>query len=163
MRRIVGSFGGVGFAPVAAGTWGSLAALATGYLLHRLGGFPLLGLATLAALAAGLWAARREAEAPGKFDPSWIVIDEVVGMWIALFPLSLGLWINDAPPALFPWPGWVSAFLIFRVLDIWKPGPVGWADRLRGPAGVMLDDIVAGLLAAICVAVAAAISHGLLA
>ncbi len=160
MRRIVGSFGGVGLAPGPAGTWGSLAALATGYLLHRAGGFPLLGAATLAALAAGLWAARREPGATGKFDPSWIVIDEVVGMWIALFPLSLGLWLNGAPPALFPWPGWVSAFLIFRLLDIWKPGPVGWADRRHGAAGVMLDDVIAGAITALAVTLMAGIAHG---
>ena len=85
-----------------------------------------------------------------------------IGQWIALFPLSAGLWLMGAPPALFPWPGWVGGFLMFRIFDIWKPGPVGWADGLRGPAGVMLDDVIAGLLAAICVAVAAAISHGLL-
>lgn len=160
MRRIVGSVGGIGFAPVAAGTVGSLAALAAGYLLHWLGGFPLLAAATLAALAAGLWAARAEGDAPGKFDPSWIVIDEVVGMWIALFPLSLGLWLHDAPPALFPWPGWVSAFLIFRLLDIWKPGPVGWADRRSGAFGVMIDDVIAGALAAVVVTAMAAIAHG---
>lgn len=160
MRRIVGSFGGVGFAPVAAGTWGSLAALLAGYLLHRGGGFPLLAVATLAALLAGLWAARREADSPGKFDPSWIVIDEVVGMWIALFPLSLGLWLHGAPAALFPWPGWVSAFLIFRLLDIWKPGPVGWADRRHGAMGVMLDDVIAGALTAVAVTSMAAVAHG---
>ena len=47
-------------------------------------------------------------------------------------PLSLGLWLAGAPPALFPWPGWVSAFVLFRLFDIWKPGPVGWADRREG-------------------------------
>ncbi|MBB5223345.1 phosphatidylglycerophosphatase A [Amaricoccus macauensis] len=163
MRRIVGSFGGVGFAPVGAGTWGSLAALVIGYLLHWLGGFPLLAIATVIAFAAGLWAAQHEVGSPGKFDPSWIVIDEVVGMWIALFPLSLGLWLNDAPASLFPWPGWVSAFVIFRLLDIWKPGPVGWADRRRGAAGVMLDDVIAGILTALAVTVMAGIAHGWLA
>lgn len=168
MRRIVGSFGGIGFAPVAAGTWGSLAALGLGYLLHRLGGFPLLAAATLLALLAGLWAARRELADPGKLDRSWpdrswIVIDEVVGMWIALFPLSLGLWLNGAPAGLFPWPGWVSAFLIFRLLDIWKPGPVGWAGRRHGAAGVMLDDVLAGVLTALAVTLMAGIAHGWLA
>lgn len=160
MRRIIGSFGGVGFAPRAAGTWGSLAALATGYVLHRAGGFPLLAAATLVALGAGLWAAWRECDDPLEPDPSWIVIDEVVGMWIALFPLSLGLWLAGAPPALFPWPGWVSAFILFRVLDIWKPGPVGWADRRHGPAGVMFDDVIAGVLTALAVTVMAGIAHG---
>ena len=76
--------------------------------------------------------------------PSHIVIDEVVGQWIALMPLSAGLWFAGAPPQLFPWPGWVVGFLLFRLFDIWKPGPVGWADRRKGPTGVMLDDVVAG-------------------
>lgn len=160
MRRVVGSVGGVGFAPVAAGTVGSLVALAAGYLLHRLGGFPLLGLATVGALFAGLWAARGDEGASGKFDPSWIVIDELVGMWIALFPLSLGLWLHGAPPALFPWPGWVSAFVIFRLLDIWKPGPVGWADQQEGAVGVMIDDVIAGALTAVAVTAMAAVAHG---
>jgi phosphatidylglycerophosphatase A len=160
MWHIVGSFGGVGYAPVAAGTWGSAAALVTGYLLHWAGGFPLLAVATVLALVAGLWAAARDSASSQTVDPSWIVIDEVVGMWIALFPLSLGLWLHDAPASLFPWPGWVSAFLIFRALDIWKPGPVGWADRRHGAAGVMLDDVIAGVLTALAVTAMAGIAHG---
>ena len=78
-------------------------------------------------------------------------------------PLSAGLWFAGAPPQLFPWPGWVSAFLLFRLFDIWKPGPVGWADRRPGPTGVMLDDVVAGLIAAALVTLLAALAHGWLA
>lgn len=163
MTRLIATFGGVGLLRPAPGTWGSLAALPLGYGLHWLGGFPLLLLATVLLGLIGYWATAAELAGAADQDPAEIVVDEVVGQWIALFPLSAGLWLMGAPPALFPWPGWVGGFLMFRVFDIWKPGPVGWADRLRGPAGVMLDDIVAGLLAAICVAVAAAISHGLLA
>ena len=59
-------------------------------------------------------------------------------------PLSFGLWHAGAPPALFPWPGWVGGFLLFRLFDIWKPWPVSWADRRKGPTGVMLDDVLAG-------------------
>jgi phosphatidylglycerophosphatase A len=60
------------------------------------------------------------------------------------------------------WPGWVTAFLAFRLFDIWKPGPIGWADRRGDALGVMLDDILAGLAAALCVMAGAAISHGVL-
>ena len=88
------------------------------------------------------------------------MIDEVVGQWVALMPLSLGLWAAGAPAHLFPWPGWVGGFVLFRLFDIWKPGPVGWADRRKGPTGVMLDDVVAGVLAALVVTLLAAVAHG---
>ena len=65
-------------------------------------------------------------------------------MWIALWPLSAGLWHAGADPWVFPWPGWVGAFLMFRLFDVWKPGPVGWADRQPGAMGVMLDDVDRG-------------------
>ena len=163
MTRIIATFGFIGLIPVAAGTFASLAALATGYLLHRLGGFPLLAAATVVA-----YGARHLGDPGGNLRaarprPADIVIDEVVGQWIALMPLSAGLWFAGAPPGLFPWPGWVSAFLLFRLLDIWKPGPIGWADRRPGPTGVMLDDAIAGLVAAALVTVLAALAHGWLA
>ncbi len=157
--RLLASFGGTGFLRPAPGTWGSAAALPFGWLLHGLGGPAALLAATGALFAAGLWAvAAEERQGSGK-DPGWIVIDEVVGMWIALLPLSFGLAAAGAAAWTFPWPGWVGAFLAFRVFDIWKPGPVGWADRRPGAMGVMLDDVIAGLFAAIAVAAAAAVAH----
>ncbi len=160
MTRFIATFGFIGLLPVAAGTFGSLAALPTGYLLHLAGGFPALALATLLAYGLGFWATRVETFESHDLDPSHIVIDEVVGQWIALMPLSAGLWFAGAPPQLFPWPGWVFAFLLFRLFDIWKPGPIGWAARRRGPTGVMLDDVFAGLAAAIVVTLMAGIAHG---
>lgn len=159
MTRLVATFFYVGLLRPAPGTWGSLVAVPLGYLLHRLGGFPLLGAATLALFALGLWAVRRETAADPTEDPSEFVVDEVVGQWIALFPLSAGLWAMGADPSLFPWPGWVGGFLMFRLFDIWKPWLVGRADRLHSPLGVMLDDVVAGVFAAIVVAAAAAVAH----
>ena len=50
--------------------------------------------------------------------------------------------------------------MLFRLFDIWKPGPVGWADRRKGPTGVMLDDVIAGLMAAVVVTLMAGIAHG---
>ena len=160
MTRLVATFGYVGFLPGPAGTWGSLVALPLGYLLHLLGGPLLLAAAIVVAYAAGQWATRIEIFEQEDLDPSHIVIDEVVGQWIALMPLSLGLWLGGAPAHLFPWPGWVGGFVFFRLFDIWKPGPVGWADRRKGPTGVMLDDVAAGLLAALVVTLLAAIAHG---
>lgn len=160
LTRGIATFAGVGRIPGPAGTWGSLAALATGYGLHVAGSFPLLALATLAAIAVGWWATDIEIHGQDDLDPGHIVIDEVAGQWLALWPLSLGMWHIGAPATLFPWPGWVSAFVLFRLLDIWKPGPVGWADRRRGPTGVMLDDVLAGVIAALIVTLLAAVAHG---
>ncbi len=158
--QAIATFGYVGLLPGPAGTYGSLAAIATGYGLHWLGGFPLLALATLVACALGFWATQVEILDKDDLDPREIVIDEVTGQWLALWPLSLGLWHAGVAAHVFPWPGWVGAFVVFRLLDIYKPGPIGWADRRKGPAGVMLDDVIAGLLAALVVAAAAAVAHG---
>jgi phosphatidylglycerophosphatase A len=160
LPRAVATFGYVGLAPVAPGTVASAVAVPLAYVLHWAGGFPLLLIATLAAVAAGLWASAREIVGRVDKDPGEIVIDEVAGQWIALWPLSLGLWWMGAPPHVFPWPGWVGAFVLFRLFDILKPGPVGWADRKGGAMGIMLDDLIAGVLAALCVAAAAALAHG---
>jgi len=162
MSRLIATFGYVGLMRPAPGTWGSLAALPLAWLLHWAGGFPLLLIATVAVFAVGYWATKAETAAGGDPDPSEIVIDEVVGQWIALFPLSAGLWFAGAAPHVFPWPGWVGGFIMFRIFDIWKPWPVSWADGLHGPLGVMLDDVLAGFMAAVCVAAAAAFAHGVL-
>ncbi len=61
-----------------------------------------------------------------------------------------------------PWPGWIAAFLFFRLFDIWKPGPIGRADRRGDAAGVMLDDLWAGVFAGIARLVAAGLAHGVL-
>lgn len=163
MIRGITSFFGAGLLPVAPGTWGSLAALPAGYLLHYLGGFPLLLAATVLVFALGLWATAKATEGQDDHDPSEIVIDEVVGQWIALMPISAGMWHAGFAPHLFPWPGWVGAFLMFRLFDIWKPWPVSWADNMHTPLGVMLDDVLAGIMAAIVVLGAAVLWHGVLA
>jgi phosphatidylglycerophosphatase A len=76
-------------------------------------------------------------------------------------PLPLGLAMAGRDVGLLAlWPGWVGAFLMFRLFDIWKPWPVSAADRMHGVAGVMLDDLVAGLIAAVLVTGAAALAHG---
>ncbi len=158
--QAVATFGYIGLIPGPAGTWGSMAAIPVAYGLHWLGGFPLLALATALLYGVGYWATRIEILDMDDLDPSEIVVDEVVGQWIALWPLSFGLWHAAVAPHVFPWPGWVGAFLLFRLFDVSKLGPVGWADRRKGPTGVMLDDVIAGAMAAVVVTVAAAISHG---
>lgn len=118
----------------------------------------MLILATLVVCVAGYWATAEETRGQADHDPSEIVIDEVAGQWIAFLPVSFGAAMVGADLTAL-WPGWVTAFLAFRFFDILKPGPVGWADRKAGPLGVMLDDVIAGLLAALVVIVLAALAH----
>ncbi|MDW8443712.1 MAG: phosphatidylglycerophosphatase A [Acetobacteraceae bacterium] len=138
MTRAIASLFGAGFLRPAPGTWGSLAALVPGAaVLAWVGPIAVLAGAGLIA-AAGWWAVAVELARDGEEDPEWIVIDEAAGQWLALAGL----------PG-FGWVGVALAFALFRLFDIAKPGPVGWADRRRGATGVMLDDLAAGALAAL--------------
>ncbi|MFN3952845.1 MAG: phosphatidylglycerophosphatase A [Pararhodobacter sp.] len=161
LSRLIATWFGAGLLRPAPGTWGTLAALPCAWALHVGGGFALLALGTVAVFLLGWWVAALETRESPDPDPSEIVIDEVAGMWLALWPVSLGAQIMGAD-ILRLWPGWVVAFLAFRAFDILKPGPAGWADRLHTPLGLMLDDIFAGLMAAIVVVGAAALAHGVL-
>ena len=161
LSHLIASVGGVGHLRPAPGTWGSLVALPLAWLLHAVAGPWLLGAAIIAGFLKGWWATARETEGKDDHDPSEIVIDEVVGQWIAFLPVSIGA--AHAGAALTAlWPGWVAAFVLFRLFDILKPGPVGWADRRDDALGVMLDDVIAGLLAALGVIALAALAHGVM-
>jgi phosphatidylglycerophosphatase A len=86
--------------------------------------------------SAGGYAAVRQAHVEG--DPGWVVIDEFAGQFLAMVSLP-----NTA------WQGLFFAFILFRILDITKLGPIGWADRRKGALGIMADDVVAGLITAV--------------
>lgn len=159
--RLIATVAGVGYLRPAPGTWGSLAALPLAWVLHQAGGFPALALATLAAFLGGLWATGVMTAGQDDHDPSEIVIDEVAGQFLALWAISLPAWLHGLDISVL-WPGWVSAFVLFRLFDITKPGWVGRADRRGDPMGVMLDDIVAGAFAALGTALLAGLSHGVL-
>lgn len=159
--QIVGTVCGLGYMRPAPGTWGSLAALPLALVLHQAGGFPLVAAATVAIVAGGLWATAVMTAGSGDHDPSEIVIDEVAGQMIALWAISGPAWAHGLVITQL-WPGWIAAFVLFRLFDIAKPGPVGWADRRGDPLGVMLDDVIAGMLAAIGVVALAAIYHQVL-
>jgi phosphatidylglycerophosphatase A len=131
---------GSGHAPVAPGTFGSAVGLLLYPLLDALGPWLYL-LATLGLLSLGVWAAEEAERVYARKDDGRIVVDEVVGQLLTLAPLSL-----LGVPSGFGW--LVTGFVVFRCLDIWKPGPARWAERCEGGAGVMLDDAVAGLLGA---------------
>lgn len=148
----------VGYMKPAPGTWGSLAALPLAWLIFAIGGVWLFLIAIPAAYFKGLMATRWMTEGAQDHDPSEVVIDEVVGQWIALAPVFIGA--NHVGISVFAlWPGWITAFLLFRLFDITKPSLVGWADRRNDATGVMLDDVIAGVFAAIGVVVFGVLWH----
>ena len=148
----------VGYMKPAPGTWGSLAALPLGWLIYAIGGMWLFLLAIPAAYVKGYYATKWMTQDAEDHDPSEIVIDEVVGQWIALAPVVIGA-AHAGVSIIALWPGLIAAFVLFRLFDITKPGPVGWADRKDNATGVMLDDVIAGFMAAACVVGLAAIWH----
>jgi phosphatidylglycerophosphatase A len=167
--------GGVGYIPLAPGTFGSLVGLVLFLAFSNLG-FALY-LASVAALTAiGVWASERAGRHFACEDDGRIVIDEVAGQLLTLAPLVV---LRDLPlgslAAPYGDPGaWrpdsafeflssspfaaldvffllvVTGFVLFRLLDIWKPGAIGWAERrFSGGVGVMADDMMAGIFGAI--------------
>lgn len=163
MIRQLNTFFGVGLMRPAPGTWGSAVALILGIAIDRYIGFWALVAATLAITVIGFWSIGQElAGRPGD-DPSEIVIDEVAGQWLALcFPAAAFWWMGLSNWAVVAYPGWIAAFVFFRLFDIWKPWLVGRADRRGDAAGVMLDDLWAGVFAGVATIVAAGLAHGVL-
>ena len=161
--RAVAIFFGAGLLRPAPGTWGSAVAILLGLAIDRYLGFPALVMATIAATGWGFWAVEREQAGRPGADPSEFVIDEVAGQWIALvFPAAAFWWRGTEDWAIIAYPGWVAAFGFFRLFDIWKPGVIGRADQRQDAAGVMLDDLWAGLYAGIATVIAAGVAHGAL-
>jgi phosphatidylglycerophosphatase A len=152
---------GVGYFPVAPGTVGSLVGVGL-YLTIWAGAYRLLEANALRGrlnllyvftpqlafmlvvifllTMAGIWAASRAEKALRKKDPSVVVIDEVAGQMIAL--LSGPFWLHT-------WWSVISAFLLFRLFDIWKPYPIRRLERLEAGLGIMADDVLAGVYALI--------------
>lgn len=128
---------GSGLIPWLPGTAGTLAALPFWYLLSSLS-MPVYWLLVVIAAVLGIYLCQRTSQDMGVHDHGSIVWDEFVGIWITLAVIPVNNW------------RWVLAgFLLFRVLDMWKPWPVGWFDRrVGGGFGIMLDDITAGVIAA---------------
>ncbi|WP_322865894.1 phosphatidylglycerophosphatase A [Aquicoccus sp. G2-2] len=164
MIHLITTFFHIGHMRPAPGTWGSLAGLTTGFLLFVAGGWGFVAMLIPLVFLLGWWATARETRGKVDHDPSEIVIDEVVGQWIALLPVLIGASHAGftGTSALALWPGWIAAFVLFRLFDIWKPSLIGRADRRADALGVMLDDAIAGVAAGLCTAAAAGIAHGLL-
>jgi phosphatidylglycerophosphatase A len=135
LTLFLATWGGAGYLPLAPGTWGSLAALPLWWALSLTG--PLgYGLGAAAILALALWAAGPAQDYLGAEDHGAIVIDEVAGQLITLAGMAV-IWQNA-----------LAGFLVFRLLDIFKPWPIRWLSR--GPSGsleVVIDDVMAGVMA----------------
>ena len=129
------SLGGVGFLRPAPGTWGSVVVLPVAWA-----GPGAAALLAVLLLAVGLWALRRLPEA--EADPGWVVIDEFAGQWITLLGMEQMNWQNL-----------LAAFILFRLFDICKPRPIAWADQRKDALGVMADDMIAGTMAALALAI----------
>jgi len=126
---------GTGYGPIAPGTWGSLPGLALAFGLDRWAGrWAVLGGALFFAVA-GVWAAGRVEALLGEKDPGRVVVDEIAGQMVTLLFLPLTL------------PTFVVAFLLFRVLDVFKPWPARRLEDLPGGSGIMADDLLVGLYA----------------
>lgn len=142
LSTIVASVFGIGYFPVASGTVMSLIAVPFAIAIARAGGgLALLG-ATVAVSAIGIWACDDHVRATRRHDPSECVIDELAGQWLACAGISFNL-----GPARFQ--EFAMAFLLFRLFDILKPWPISAAEKLPGGVGVMADDLLAGLAAAV--------------
>ncbi len=138
--------GGVGYLPVMPGTWGTLAALPLWWLLAHLGPWGY-GLTLAALLALSIPVAALAQEYLGPDHPA-IVLDEVVGLLIALAGVPLA------------WRWLIIGFVLFRLLDIWKPFPIKYCERLPGGWGVVLDDAAAGLGARVALGILMVVLSG---
>ncbi|WP_259779790.1 phosphatidylglycerophosphatase A family protein [Aestuariispira ectoiniformans] len=138
--KFLSTWFGVGLLRPAPGTWGTLAALPFAWgIAHYLMPSALF-LAAILAYAIGIWSSQVYSNLTRSHDASEVVIDEVAGVWLTL---------AFAPVTVT---GYAAAFLLFRLFDIAKPWPIGWADKkLPGGFGIMTDDMIAGLFAGIII------------
>jgi phosphatidylglycerophosphatase A len=128
---VLASVFGAGYAPVASGTVGSFVTVVAIWLLPLT---PLrIAVALVVVILVGIWAGSRVERVLGKKDPGVIVIDEVAGMLLSVILLPRTI------PVL------ITAFLLFRLFDIWKPFPARESQALTGGVGVMVDDLIAGV------------------
>lgn len=129
---------GSGASPVAPGTVGTLAAAVVYGVLPEMSNIAYL-MFLFASFLAGVWICGKTANDIGVHDHGGIVWDEFVGLWLTMFL---------APPGLL----WlVAGFVLFRLFDIVKPWPISWLDQhVHGGLGIMIDDVLAGLMAFIC-------------
>ena len=140
LNRLLVTFFYSGLSPWAPGTAGSAAAFVVGVVILQTLGAETLFMATFGAIVLGVFETDVYQAKTGVQDPKEVVIDEVAGMWLAMLIVPVG------------WLWWGLTFGFFRLYDIWKPSVIGRIDRkFKNGLGVMLDDLMAGALAAISV------------
>lgn len=137
---MVATWFGCGYSPVAPGTAGTLGALVIAVPLGIFAGWRpwYFGALAVVFLAPAIWSAGATAQIVGKKDPGLVVVDEVVGLWITL-----------AGATSLNWKSYLGAFALFRLFDIWKPPPVRQLESLPGGTGIVADDAMAGIYAAL--------------
>jgi phosphatidylglycerophosphatase A len=145
LRMLVATGCGIGFAPVAPGTFGSIPGVALAWALGSIGGPPAVAVG-----AAVVWAAGAAARRLGASDPGPVVVDEIAGQMLTLLPVA------PTPSAL------ALGFFVFRVLDVLKPFPVRRLEALPGGSGIMADDLAAGVYGAAVMVAATRLFPGLL-
>lgn len=140
LANTISTWFGCGYSPKAPGTAGAAAAIAIAILIEHYTGWPPLTFAWLAIIASvpAIWAAGESARQANVKDPQFVVVDEVVGQWLAL-----------AGARTLNWKSWLAAFLLFRLFDIWKPVPARQLESLPGGLGIVADDLMAGVYAAL--------------
>ena len=140
ITRLIVTVFGLGYLPVAPGTWASLAAALVAWGIIDIISESGLILVTALCLALGIWAPQKYIERTGSKDPSEIVIDEIGGMWLSLLLVPKIWWAYGL------------AFVAFRLFDIVKPWPASFFDqKVEGGLGIMGDDVVAALYTLIVV------------
>lgn len=150
LATVIASVGGIGYAPVAPGTVMSAVAMFPALILATHHGDAALFVGAAIVFAIGVWACDAHLRATGRDDPSECVIDELAGQFLACAFALPSFGLLPAPQEGLYY--FIAAFVLFRLFDIWKPWPVRWADRcLKGGFGVMADDMLAGLMAGLCV------------
>ncbi len=137
---VLATWFGCGYFPVASGSAGSIGALLTAWLLVSTCGIPAwtFVFAALLLLPPAVWSAEKVEESLGDSDPQIIVIDEVVGQWLALAPIVESNWRH-----------WLCALILFRLFDITKPFGIRRLEKIGGGIGVVADDVAAGACAMI--------------
>jgi phosphatidylglycerophosphatase A len=144
---LIATFFGIGKLPFAPGTWASVVAAP---LFYPLIDYPAIqGCVLIAVFFIGVFACTQYAKNLAEIDPSSAVIDEVLGMGVAMLAIPK------------QWPFAVMALILFRVFDIWKPYPIRRIEKLPGGWGIMTDDLVAGIYARIWIQIGIWVVHWL--
>ena len=133
IARVLASCCGIGFIPIAPGTWASICAALSAYYWN-LPELYLFFVVCIILIVVGIALSDSASRSINVHDPSWIVIDEWIGMWIALLGISHNLYL------------YVLACVLFRFFDIVKPFPIAAIEKLPGGFGIVLDDVFAGLI-----------------